>query len=180
MWRPHTLAEVVRREQQGENREMALAEFLDTFYLALQRQGHAAAQACLDEPPASHPDAVFHAYLGAVGEHLALRWGLTVPRWTLDPSRFLRRPFFTAKGMEGLKAMCIAESPTAFRRRLIFTEAEPLRRARLPRDTSGRALEASEIPPAGSTAKTYRREREEPAPLVSPSGTAAGRRQHRS
>jgi hypothetical protein len=29
--------------------------------------------------------------------------------------------------------MYLAQSPTAFRRRLIFTEAEPLRRARMPR-----------------------------------------------
>ena len=156
MLRPHTLAEVVRRELDGEDRGMALAEFLDTFYIALQRRGHAAAQVCLDEEPATHADPVFQAYLGAVGEHLALRWGLKVPRWTNDPSRFLRRPHFTAKGMDGLKAMCIAESPTAFRRRLIFTEAEPLRRARLPRDANGRALEAHEIFPNGSPVKTHR------------------------
>ncbi len=31
-----------------------------------------------------------------------------------------------------MKALLIAESPVAFRRRLIFTEAEPLRRARMP------------------------------------------------
>jgi hypothetical protein len=36
--------------------------------------------------------------------------------------------------LEGLKAMLLVESPLAFRRRLIFTEAEPLRRARMPRD----------------------------------------------
>ena len=159
MWRPHTLAEVVRRERDGEERGMALAEFLDTFYIALQRQGHAAAQACLEEVPAAHSDPIFHAYLGAVGEHLALRWGLQVPRWTHDPSRFLRRPHFTAQGMEGLKAVCIAESPTAFRRRLIFTEAEPLRRARLPRDANGRALEAHEMSPNGSAVKTHRQPR---------------------
>jgi hypothetical protein len=29
--------------------------------------------------------------------------------------------------------MLLAQSPQAFRRRLIFTEAEPLRRARMPR-----------------------------------------------
>ena len=137
---------------------MALAEFLDTFYLALQREGHAAAQACLDEEPPPHSDPRFHAYLGAVGEHLALRWGLKVPRWTSHSSRFLRRPYFTAEKLEGLKATSIAESPTAFRRRLIFTEAEPLRRARLPRDASGRALEAHEIAPHGSQVKTYRRQ----------------------
>lgn len=156
MWRPHTLAEVVRREQRGEDRGMALAELLDTFYVALLHEGRAAAQACLDEEPEQHPDPIFHAYLGAVGEHLALRWGLRVPRWANHPSRFLRRPHFMAAGMEGLKAVCIAESPTAFRRRLIFTEAEPLRRARLPRDASGRALEAHEIDPKGSNGKTWR------------------------
>ena len=156
MQRPHTLAEVVRRELDGEDRGMALAEFLDTFYIALQREGHAAAQASLEEAPVPHADPVFHAYLGAVGEHLALRWGLKVPHWTNDPSRFLRRPHFTAKGMQGLMAVCIAESPTAFRRRLIFTEAEPLRRARLPRDANGRALEAREISPNGSLIKTHR------------------------
>ena len=156
MLRPHTLAEVVQREADGEDRTAALAEFLDTFYLALQRHGRAAAQACIDQEPPLHCDAVFHAYLGAVGEHLALRWGLEVPRWTNDPSRFLRRPYFAAAGMEGLKALAIAQSPTAFRRRLIFTEAEPLRRARLPRDASGRALDAEEIAREGSLTKSYR------------------------
>jgi hypothetical protein len=52
--------------------------------------------------------------------------------WTQEPSRFLHRPYFTTP-IEGLKALLIAESPIAFRRRLIFTEAEPLRRARMPR-----------------------------------------------
>jgi hypothetical protein len=75
---------------------------------------------------------------------LALRWGLTVPAWTNHPSRFLKTPFFTTP-LEGLKALCIAESPSAFRRRMIFTEAEPLRRARFPRAPGGRALEANEI-----------------------------------
>jgi hypothetical protein len=66
-----------------------------------------------------------------VGEHLARRWALTIPAWTNDPSRFLRQPYFTTP-LEDLKALLIAESPIAFRRRLIFTEAEPLRRARMP------------------------------------------------
>jgi hypothetical protein len=51
---------------------------------------------------------------------------------TQEPLRFLRRPYFTTP-IEGLKALLIAESPIAFRRRLIFTGAEPLRRARMPR-----------------------------------------------
>ena len=42
-------------------------------------------------------------------------------------------PYFTTT-LEGLKALLIAESPIAFRRRLIFTEAKPLHRARMPAD----------------------------------------------
>jgi len=37
-------------------------------------------------------------------------------------------------GHERMKAFLLAESPLAFRRRFIFTEAEPLRRATMPRD----------------------------------------------
>jgi hypothetical protein len=73
-----------------------------------------------------------HAMLGAVGEHLARRWNLpAVPPWTDNPSRFLHEPYFTTL-IENLKAMLLAQSPLAFRRRMIFTEAEPLRRARMP------------------------------------------------
>jgi hypothetical protein len=43
------------------------------------------------------------------------------------PRRYRQGPI-----IEGLKALLIAESPIAFRRHLIFTEAEPLRRARMP------------------------------------------------
>jgi hypothetical protein len=46
--------------------------------------------------------------------------------------RFLHEPYFTTP-IENLKAMLLVQSPQAFRRRLIFTEAEPLRRARMPR-----------------------------------------------
>lgn len=144
-WRPHTLAEVSRRVTAGDSRfEFALSEFLDTFYVWLRAGQCDFAQAGLDDEPVRLADAINHAVLGAVGEHLALRWGLTVPRWTNDPSRFLKRPHFTTQG-EGLKALCLAESPTAFRRRLIFTEAEPLRRARFPRAPDRRALDSAEI-----------------------------------
>jgi hypothetical protein len=72
-----------------------------------------------------------HALLGAIGEHLARRRSLAIPEWTNDPARFLRCPYFTTEA-EGFKALLLAQSPLAFRRRLIFTEAEPLRRARMP------------------------------------------------
>jgi hypothetical protein len=44
------------------------------------------------------------------------------PRWTDDPSRFLHEPYFTTP-IETLKIELLAQSPLAFRRRMIFTEA---------------------------------------------------------
>ena len=130
MARPRTLAEVARRRKAGDDLSLLLREFLDEFYAGVHT-GDAAA--CLADEPAPLPDPQEHALLGAVGEHLARRWALAIPAWTANPSRFLRRPYFTTP-LEGLKALLIAESPIAFRRRLIFTEAEPLRRARMPTD----------------------------------------------
>ena len=130
MPRPHTLAEVARRRNAGEDFSLLLREFLDEFYSAVHRG--VAAMCIVDEPPGL-ADAREHASLGAIGEHLARRWNLPIPPWTEDPSRFLRRPYFTTT-IEGLKALLLAEGPIAFRRRLIFTEAEPLRRARMPKD----------------------------------------------
>jgi hypothetical protein len=125
--RPDTLAEVARRTQSGARFDYALSEFLDEFYMNPERR-----QAMIDGEPPALSDARQHAVLGGVGEHLARRWELAIPRWTDDPSRFLHEPYFTTR-IEDLKAMLLVQSPLAFRRRMIFTEAEPLRRARMPR-----------------------------------------------
>ncbi len=131
MKRPDTLAEVAVKVNAGAAFGPTLSEFLDEFYGHPERRPAMIA----DEPPPL-ADEREHATLGAVGEHLARRWGLAVPAWTDDRTRFLHEPYFTTP-IEGLKAMLLAQSPQAFRRRLIFTEAEPLRRARMPRDPSG-------------------------------------------
>ena len=83
--------------------------------------------------PGLADDPKMNALLGAIGEHLTMRWNLgTAPAWTNQPARFLERPWFM--GHERMKGFLLAESPLAFRRRFIFTEAEPLRRASMPRD----------------------------------------------
>jgi hypothetical protein len=121
--RPATLKEVAARALAGEPFDPLLREFLDTFYLA-DAQGRAAA--IRDEPAAV--DAIRDAYLAAVAEHLALRFGLTIPPWSDEPQRFLTQPFF-AGGLESLKAILLVESPLAFRRRHIFVSANALSRA---------------------------------------------------
>jgi hypothetical protein len=113
----------------GQSWVDAISEFLDEFYPSsrLERQRMIAEEAGLTGV------AFQDAYVGAVGEHLARRWGLDIPAWADDPRRFLERPHFPDY-MELAKAVFLRDSPIAFRRRLIFTEAEPLRRARFPRE----------------------------------------------
>jgi len=121
------LAEVALRVNGGAPLHRALSEFLDEFYGNPERR-----QAMIADEPERLADRREHAMLGAVGEHLARRWTLAVPTWTDDASRFLHEPYFTTP-IENLKAMLLVQSPQAFRRRMIFTEAVPLRRARMPR-----------------------------------------------
>lgn len=48
--------------------------------------------------------------------------------WTESPRRSLPRPWF-AGGLKNLKAILLAESPVAFRRRNLFVSANTLSRA---------------------------------------------------
>jgi hypothetical protein len=127
MNRPDTLAEVARRlKAETQPCHAAMAGFLDSFYMQPARR-----QAMIDPEPELTGDEILDVTLGAMGEHLARRWGLAIPDWTEKPARFLKRPHFPTP-LEDLKPLLIAQSPLAFRRRLIFVEHEPLRRARMP------------------------------------------------
>lgn len=126
--RPTSLREVVDRAVAGAPWRSVLDEFLDEFYLNAGDR-----QKMIADEPAVLGDPRSDAYIGAVGEHLARRWGLTVPAWTDDPRRILSEPYFDGD-VELLKPYLLIESPLAFRRRMIFTELEPLRRARFPRE----------------------------------------------
>jgi len=107
-----------------------MAGFLDDFYADA---GVASRMRRVADDPGLTDDGRMNALLGAIGEHLARRWSLgDPPSWSHRPERFLDRPWFM--GPERMKGFLLAESPLAFRRRFIFTEAEPLRRASMPRD----------------------------------------------
>jgi hypothetical protein len=101
-----------------------LREFLDTFYGG---DPGTRASAIAGAPHEIGP--IHDAYLAAVAEHLALKYGLPIPPWVEQPQRFLDKPFF-AGGLESLKAILLAESPLAFRRRQIFVSANALSRPR--------------------------------------------------
>jgi hypothetical protein len=124
--RPRTLREVAERVQQGEQRfDPALREFLDHFHGDPECRGHAIA-----EPPPSLDNDVRDAYLAAVAEHLARCYEIDVPAWSETSGPALQRPFF-AGGLESLKAVLTVESPTAFRRRMLFISKDALSRPRM-------------------------------------------------
>jgi hypothetical protein len=115
--RPATLDEVAVRTRDGEPFDPLLREFLDTFY-----GGDPGTRTSAIAGAPRELDPIHDAYLAAVAEHLALKYG----------QRFLDKPFF-AGGLETLKAILLVESPLAFRRRQIFVSANALAR---PRETS--------------------------------------------
>jgi hypothetical protein len=123
--KPKTLCEVVRRVKVGEQTfDPSLREFLDVFYTRPAERA-----AALQHRPDSI-DAVHDAYVAAVGEHLARSFGLDIPQWTETHGNALHEPFF-AGGLQSLKGVLVAESPTAFRRRLLFVSRDALSRPRL-------------------------------------------------
>jgi hypothetical protein len=132
--RPTTLAEVVTIAGQADMETFGVAcdEFCDAFYLDYPDKTRM--QSHLDSEPKTTGKAVRNAFIGAVAEHLALRWNLKVPAWTARPMHYaLKKPVFMPPS-KALMPQLIIESPSAFRSRLIFTMAEPLRRARFPAD----------------------------------------------
>ena len=134
--RPHptTLAEAACRYiAEGEGRDAAFSVLIDEFLDAFYTEADAARrQAMIDEEPPKIGSERQDAYVGAVAEHLARRWGLTPPPWSDAPWREVADPWFVGQMGVGLSGLLLLESPIAFRRRRIFTEADPLRRARMP------------------------------------------------
>src|SRR5579863_387291 len=134
--RPRSVVEAALQGRAFGDIDARLREFLDEFYS--ETSADRRAMMLSEEPPLTASDRE-NAYLAAVAEHLALRNRLPIPAWVNDESRFLKRPFFPS-GLESLKATLLVESPSAFRRRLIFVDADPLYRPR--RDVPLRDVDA--------------------------------------
>jgi hypothetical protein len=126
--RPNTLAETTTRISSGVPLEKALAEFLDTFYLA--RDTASRVDMLRDEPPplGEREDAL----LGAIAEYLAHQYALPhAPAWAYGPARYLERAWHTSPFDDaGMREYLTFSSPGEFASRNIFTEERPLRRAR--------------------------------------------------
>ncbi len=133
---PTSLADVAAMAREDcDCFSLALGEFAGAFYLTKDK---AAQQAMLDPVPMPTGDPRDDSWLGAAGEHLAQRWDLEVPPWTQEAA-FMggQKPSFWPD--EALAHdIQIVETPPAFRRRLLFTYAEPLMNAKFPPDRKAR------------------------------------------
>ncbi|MGH6770482.1 MAG: hypothetical protein ACRECO_15830 [Xanthobacteraceae bacterium] len=127
--RPATLAETYERIVAGEELDTALAEFLDTFYLATTPESRF--ETLLHEPPLTG-NARFDALAGAVAEYLARQYRLpAIPAWAFEGVRYLDVAWHTTPfDSNGMREYLAFASPAEFRTRNIFTEERPLRRAR--------------------------------------------------
>lgn len=119
-----TLATVSERSRAGEDFFAAVREWLDEAALMGDAETRAAS---LVEPPEPTGESRYDAYLAALGEHYSAVWQIDRPSWTVEPSRFLAR-FWFVSDVEGFRALLLAQSPAAFRRRGVFVSAGSLER----------------------------------------------------
>jgi hypothetical protein len=131
---PNTLVEAVERIQAGSAPDVVLAEFVDFFDLAKTDRARYLA---IEREPELTGDVRLDALIGAIAEYLAKQRRLGhVPQWVCDPARFLTSPWFTtASPSDAMREYLTFSSPAEFASRNIFTEEQPLRRARGPRPT---------------------------------------------
>jgi hypothetical protein len=119
-----SLAGVAERLRAGDDLHFAVREFLDEFAL-LPRDDLRRAAIDRRPPPTGDPRA--DAFLGALAEHLAGTENVERPSWSIEHGRFLERFWFPSP-VPGFRALAIAESPAAFRRRGIFIARGALER----------------------------------------------------
>jgi len=119
-----SLAHVSARVRSGEELGFAAREFLDEFEL-LPRSD--LMDRAIRQRPELTGSAPADAYLGALAEHLAATRGLERPAWAVEPQRFLDRFWFWSD-VPGFRALALAQSPAAFRRRGIFIARGALQR----------------------------------------------------
>lgn len=115
-----SLADAVRRIMAGTGFKRGIERFVAAFHR------HAGdRQPLIYEAPPFTGNAQHDAYIAAVAEHLARSHDMPVPRWTQDARRFLNRPWFLPEGS-------MADTPVAFRKRMIYTKGDPLKQKTRP------------------------------------------------
>ena len=125
---PHleSIAAIAEQSKTAEQFSLALRDFLDGFYEQPE------SSKLTDEPvrlrDTLHDENYADSYLAALAEHLARQFGFSIPAWSQNPEKTLKKPIFAFNTYEG-RMFLLVESPTAFRSRNIFISADALTRA---------------------------------------------------
>jgi hypothetical protein len=118
-----TIAESAERIRAGEPALHAARDFLDIG----QRASGDELVALIADRPELTGDPRADALLAGIAEHLAATRGAPCPRWTREPDRFLDR-FWFVSDVPGFRAISLAQSPMALKRRGIMWPARSLER----------------------------------------------------
>jgi hypothetical protein len=121
--RSTSLAESARRVAAGGDLLTAVRDFLDQ---AAHRTDDEVA-GLIAERPGTTGDERGDVMLAGIAEHLAATRGLRCPAWVLEPERFLDRFWFVSQ-VPGFRAIALAQTPMALKRRGILWPARSLER----------------------------------------------------
>ena len=127
--RPSTLKSVAERSESLADFGRHLRDWLHELRLVSSRPGATAAIA--EEPPRLSrkfkQGKIADAWLAAYAEHLAIKAGIQPPSWVFTSSRVLAEPSFNDKNdSPRLRALALAQTPLAFKRRNIYTPSVDL------------------------------------------------------
>jgi len=109
-----TLHNVSISVHDGKPFNFAIKEFLDVFIASPSKEALAA-------EPTEIKDDVERVYIAGVAEYLSHYLGEKPPEWSDGDNYFLAKP--VVYGANKSKAQYISETPSAFRRRLLFCGA---------------------------------------------------------
>ncbi|MDQ3670892.1 MAG: hypothetical protein M3364_00420 [Actinomycetota bacterium] len=118
-----SLAEVAIRVTGGEDLLPTVRDFLDQA----NRRDEAELAELIGRRPEPTGDRQADALLAGVAEHLAAVKSLPCPLWVREPERFLNS-FWFVSDVPGFRAIALAQTPIALKRRGIFWPARSLER----------------------------------------------------
>ena len=118
-----TLAQASGRIVSGDDLLVVVREFLDQ----IPRLSAPELASAIEERPDATGDARADALLGAIAEHVAATVDRRAPRWAAEPERFLERFWFVSR-VPGFRAISLAQTPVALKRRGILWPARSLTR----------------------------------------------------
>lgn len=123
VWEMQTLADTATRVLGGEDLMHAVRDFLDQVGRCEDDVLEGLVAERPDDTGDPHADALF----AGLAEHLAATRDIACPQWVHEPGRFLDR-FWFVSDVAGFRAVALAQTPVALKRRGIFWPVRSLQR----------------------------------------------------